>query len=783
MHTAARPLLVRAAGVAALLWAAAAPAFGQRQALTLATIYDPANRVNFSGSPAPTIAWIDATHYAQAVDGDTGVTWKKIEAPTGAETSLFDAAKMAAALGALPGVTSAEAHSAAVSHTLVFDRTYSAVVVGLSDNLYVYRFGDSRAIKLTSAAGPTEQASFSPDGRLVAFVRAHNLYVADANAGGEKALTTDGGPRILNGVLDWVYEEEIYGRGEKRAYWWSPDSKQIAFLHLDDRPVPTFTVVDYIPYDPDVERWDYPKAGEPNPIARLGVSSVAGGPPVWMDTSMYPDADRLIVRVSWMPDSRQVIYAVQNRIQSWLALDVADARSSFAHTLMKETSKFWIGADEVTPPLWLHDGSFLWLSDRSGFRHVYHYRADGTLIGQITRGGWEVRSLFGVDEAQGWIYFSSTERSPIGRDIYRVRIDGTKLLRLSAAEGSHSAEFSPTFLYFTDTWSDVLTPPQTRLHKSDGTDLRVIAANKVPALHGYLISKPEFLQVRTRDGFVMEAMMIKPPHFDPSRRYPVYQFAYGGPHIQTVMNQWGGSQFMFHQLLAQQGVIVWMCDNRTASGKGSQSEWPLFRNFGELELKDIEDGVAWLKQQPWVDGRRIGIHGWSYGGYLTSYALTHSQSFVMGIAGGTVADWRDYDSIYTERYMGLPDQNPDGYRRSSPRFAAADLHGALLLIHGTIDDNVHLSNTLQFAYELQKAQKPFQLMLYPKSRHGIIDPALVWHFRQMMLDFVLEHLQPDRGERQGSRAPNANREERTEVSSLVDLSADAGRRRRGLFLQ
>jgi dipeptidyl-peptidase-4 len=312
--------------------------------------------------------------------------------------------------------------------------------------------------------------------------------------------------------------------------------------------------------------------------------------------------------------------------------------------------------------------------------------------------------------------------------------------RLSAAEGTHTATFSPSMAYYVDTWSDVATPPQTRLHTADGSELRVMQPNKVAALAEYRLSKPEFLQVKARDGFVMEAMMIKPPDFDPSRRYPVYQFTYGGPHAQQVRNAWGGSQYMYHQLLAQQGIIVWICDNRTASGKGSESVWPIFRNAGESELRDIEDGIAWLKEQRYVDGARIGLHGWSYGGYMTSYALTHSRSFVMGIAGGTVADWRDYDSIYTERYMGLPDQNAEGYRKSAPRFAAADLHGALLLIHGSIDDNVHMANTLQFAYELQKAQKPFQLMLYPKSRHGISDPVLVRHLRKTMFDFVVSHL-------------------------------------------
>jgi dipeptidyl-peptidase-4 len=240
----------------------------------------------------------------------------------------------------------------------------------------------------------------------------------------------------------------------------------------------------------------------------------------------------------------------------------------------------------------------------------------------------------------------------------------------------------------------------------------------------------------------MEAMMIKPPNFNPSQRYPVYQFVYGGPHNQQVRNAWA-SENLFLQLLAQQGIVVWECDNRTASGKGIESTWPVYRNFGELELRDIEDGLGWLKNQSYIDGARIGIHGWSYGGFLTSYALTHSSSFAMGIAGGTVSDWRNYDSVYTERFMGLPSANEEGYRNSSPRWAAANLHGALLLIHGLTDDNVHVANTIQLAYELQRAQKPFELMVYPQSRHGIHDPALIKHMRRLMFEFVVKQLKPD----------------------------------------
>jgi dipeptidyl-peptidase-4 len=724
-----RRVLVHHASVAAVFWITVGSiVVAQPKRLTLDDIYDPDKRVNVSGRPAPDIAWIDSRHYAQA--GSRRTEWTKVDAVNGTSTPLFDVARMETAFSGLPGVR----------NTLTFNPSYTAAIVRVQDDLYAYRFDDGRVVRLTDSPGPEELPSFSPDGRFVAFVRGNNLFVSDATTGRESALTKDGAARILNGRLDWVYEEEIYGRGQKRAYWWSPDSSRIAFLRLDDTVVPSFPVVDHIPYEQQLEQWDYPKAGDPNPLVRLGVAQVSGSSATWVDTSKYKPDDHLIVRVGWTPDGQNVVYESQNRTQSQLDLNLADVHHGTSHTIVRETSKFWIASDETSLPLWLKDGSFLWLSDRSGWRHVYHYRSDGALIRQVTNGPWELRTLHGIDQPRGWIYFSGTERSPLGDDIYRVKIDGTGLRRLSAGEGTHSAEFNPSFDFYVDSSSSVTTPTQTRLHRSDGTVLRVIDGNEVPALDEYELARPEFLQVRTRDGFVMEAMMLKPPDFDPARRYPVFQFTYGGPHTQQVRDAWGGAQYMFHQLLAQQGIIVWICDNRTASGKGSESVWPLKGTLGELELRDIEDGLSWLKRQPYVDGSRIGISGWSYGGYLTSYALTHSSNFVMGIAGGTVSDWRDYDSVYTERYMGLPEENADGYRRSSPRFAAADLRGALMLVHGTIDDNVHVANTLQFAYELQKAQKEFRLMLYPKSRHGVTDPALVRHMRTTMLDFILEHL-------------------------------------------
>jgi dipeptidyl-peptidase-4 len=698
----------------ALVCLAAAPASAQ-QKLTLDDIYGVTTRVNFSGEPVPAYAWIDDDHYAWPRPAGGGlVDWMSVSAATGATASLCG--------------------SAARPRTLSFDARHASALLKTGDDLSVIRCADGTVTRITTSPGDKDEATLSPDGRTAAFVRDHNLFVVDVPTKRETAVTEDGSATILNGKMDWVYEEEIYGRGTTRAYWWSPDSSRLAFLRLDDTRVSTYITLDDITYDPKVETWRYPRAGDPNPTATLTVVRSNGGGREPVDLSKYSGSDVLIVRVAWSP-SNQLVYEVENRTQSWIDLNVGQKM------LFRETSRYWINAEDQTTPTWLRDGSLLWLSSRSGFPHIYHYSADGSVLNAVTSGRWEVRAIHGVDEQNGWVYFSGTERSPIGDDIYRVKLAGGAIERLSQAAGTHRAEFSQGFAYYIDRSSAVMTPAQARLHRSDGREVRVIHANAVDAFSDYKLSTPEFVQVKTRDGFTMEAMMIKPPDFDPRRKYPVYQFTYGGPHSQQVRNSWT-LDTMYHQLLAEKGVIVWICDNRSASGKGIEATSAVYRHLGDSELRDIEDGVGWLKQQPYVDAARIGIHGWSYGGFMTTYALTHSTSFSMGISGGTVSDWRNYDSVYTERYLGLPQDNADGYRNSSPRFAADNLHGSLLLIHGAIDDNVHVQNTMQLVYELQKANKPFNLMLYPKSRHGVTDPSLVRHLRGVMLDYTLEHLKP-----------------------------------------
>ena len=713
----------------------------QNKLLTIDDIFDPVKKVNFNGT-TPTVRWLkDGKHYLITNEASRRDVprLQKVDAATGQAMPFFDAAKMQAAFAALPGVTAEDARQLANRGNYDLNPAQTAVLINWSNDLFYYEFTSDRPIRLTNNPEEEVGVEFSPDGKMISFVRGNNLYVEELGMQRrERALTTDGSEKILNGRLDWVYQEELYGRGNFGAYWWSPDSTTITFLRFDENPVPEFTVVDHIPYEQRVEVTPYPKAGDPNPIVKLGVVNATGGDIRWVDTFKYQPADLLISRVAWSPDSRKIVYQAQNREQTFLDLNFADARDGKSNNVIHETSKAWVAINE--DPIWLKDGTFIWASERSGWEHLYHYSADGKLLRQITNGNWEVRSIEGVDEANGFIYFTATEHSPIANNGYRINLDGTGLTRITTTEGSHRVDVSPAYNYFIDVWSDLDTPSQVRLYDASGKLVRVISENKVDALRQYKLGAAELLQVKTRDGFVMEAMMIKPPDFDARKKYPVMSFTYSGPHAPQVRNAWGSQTYMFHQLLAQKGYLIWICDNRTASGKGMDATWPVYKNFGELELRDLEDGLAWLKGQPYVDGTRIGMWGWSYGGFMTSYALTHSQSFKMGIAGGTVADWRDYDSIYTERYMQTPQNNPEGYKNSSPVNAAKNLHGKLLLIHGAIDDNVHMANTMQFVYELQKAGKQFQLMLYPKSRHGVTDPLLVKHLRQMMLDFIVENL-------------------------------------------
>ncbi|MEO5858667.1 MAG: S9 family peptidase, partial [Pyrinomonadaceae bacterium] len=733
-------------------------ASAQEKLLTVDEIFspDPAVRVPFGGTTVRVTWTADGRSFRQMQNGRL----VRVTAENGEATPYYDDKRFAAALVEVAKMTEADANRMANSVALQFDKNESAILLSHANDIWHYTVATGTLKRLTDTADEEAEIDFSPDGKWVSYVRENNLYVVEVARGRTKQLTRDGSKNIYNGALVWVYEEELYGRGNKRGYWWSPDSSKIAFLRLDDSKVPPFILPNDTVTDQVIENTPYPQPGDPNPTVRLGVADVlktsfipnAGRIPgigtrlpaavqrigdsvKWANLEAYKPEDLLIARVTWSRDSGGVIYQALNREQTFLDLNRFDL-SGKTERALQETTAAWV--EVYDNPEQLKDGSFIWQSAKNGWRHLYHYDGRGQLIRQLTNGKWEIREFFGVDPDNTWAYFSATKDSHIAVNIYRVKIADGTIERLSQGEGSHSALFNSTFTHYVGGWSDINTPPKQRIYKADGTLVRTINENQVDSLAQYKLGASDFLQVKTRDGFEMEAVMIRPPDFNANKKYPVLIYTYAGPHAPQVRNGWGASRYMWFQMLAQKGYVVWVCDNRSASGKGQESAWPIYKRMGELELRDIEDGVSYLKSLTFIDPERIGMFGWSYGGFMTSYALTHSKSFKMGIAGGTVSDWALYDSIYTERFMLMPQNNRDGYARTSVLNRAKDLHGRLLLIHGMMDDNVHMQNTTKLIFEFQKAGKQFDLMLYPTQRHGVANPAQVHHWYSMMTDYVLK---------------------------------------------
>ncbi len=726
----------RCAPLPALLFAASAAA--QTEPLEISHVYGP-DALEFSPE-LPDIRWLPGgTHYLEG-SGDATRSWMVVEAATGTSRPLHDTDALEAALRDTLALPPEDAAREARPASLVMSPGGDRLLLDLASDFFVWDAGANKLIRLTRGPEIEEIPRFAPDGGRVAFVRDHDLWVVDLE-GAELRLTTGGGPDLLNGKLDWVYQEEIYGRGNFHAHWWSPDGSRIAFLQSDESDVPRFTVVDHLPYHPDLQTYPYPKAGDPNPKVRVGVVPAAGGEIVWMRPLGYGNAETLIVNVSFSPDG-DLWYQVQDRTQTFLDLHRGDPRTGESERVLRENAGRWVNVHG--PPRFLDDGGFLWFSERTGFKHLYRYNAEGVLAGPLTEGRYEVRRLHAVDEEAGVAFASGTHRSSRESDILRIALDGSGVTRLSVEPGTHQGNFPEEgpVTHYVSVFHNLETPQRMTLRGADGALVRELGGGEVPALARFATSPPELLRVPARDGVELEAMMIRPPGFDPEAVYPAWVHVYGGPHAPQVRNGWLGARGMWFQYLAAKGIVVFVVDNRIASGKGVESTWPVHGNFGEQELADLVDAVDWLGARDFVDRARIGVDGWSFGGYMTLVALTRSDRFRAGIAGGSVVDWRDYDSIYTERYMSTPDENPAGYRKSSVRESAADLTGDLLLIHGTMDDNVHMQNTIQFTHDLQKAGKPFELMLYPRSRHGVRDDDLVLHLRQTMAAFILKTITP-----------------------------------------
>lgn len=607
------------------------------------------------------------------------------------------------------------------------------------NSLSWYDLKSEQAKVLLSGKAAIADAKISPDGKWVSFVRDHNLYAVSTSDAKEHALTTGGTEEIRKGELDWVYPEEL---AIGTAYWWAPDASAVAFLEMDERKVTKYPMVDFASYTGEAEDERYPVAGGNNPIVKVYVVAAAGGKARQMDTGT--ETDQYIPRVQWLPDSKRVAIERLNRKQTQLELLFADAATGKSSTVLTDTDQYWINVSDDL--YFFKDGKrFLWSSERSGYRHLYLYDVSGKLMGQVTKGEWEVSKLESVDEAKGVVYFLGTEKSPTERHLYRANLDGSGFARISKEDGFHAFNVSPDDATYTDTFSSAGVPPKQVLRRIDGSSVATLNENNVDELADYKLSPVEFLQVKAHDGMELNAWMIKPPNFDATKKYPVLVYTYGGPGAQIVTNQWTGPTFLWHQLMAQKGFIVFGLDNRGSTGRGHLFEEPIHFRFGAQELSDQRDGAAWLKTQPYVDGEHIGIWGWSYGGHMTLHAMFEATAdFKAGFAGGPVTNWHYYDSIYTERYIGLRQENEKSYKASSPTEKAGQLKGPLLIAHGTGDDNVHFANTLELVDTLIAKGKSVEVMPFPGRGHGVSDPPARILLMKRVTKFFIDNLMPSK---------------------------------------
>jgi dipeptidyl-peptidase-4 len=590
---------------------------------------------------------------------------------------------------------------------------YSGLVYSYEADLYYYDVKANSLRRLTRDPEEEKNPTFSPDGRSVAYTRKNDLYAYDLAVNREVRLTTDGSDTVYNGRASWVYYEEILERASHyKAFWWSPDSRSLAYMRFDDEPVPVFPLFSSDGVHGRLELTRYPEAGDPNPKVRVGIVRAAGGPTVWADFD--GKVDEYLAWPIWLPDSSRLTVQELNRDQNDLKIHSVDPRTGAKVEIYDEQQPTWVEFFESLT--FLKDGSFLLLSDKSGWRQIYRYDRTGKLLGRITRGDWPVTGLALVDEKAQVVYFTAQKDPTTEVHLYRVRLDGTRLERLTRQPGRHEVDVAPGGAYFLDEYSNLEEPSRQDLCRGDGTLLRTIDRSRTPLLDEYALGRREIFSIATKDGWKLPAFWILPPDFDPAKKYPVVFTIYSGPGTTDVSNEFPDLRRFF---LAQEGVIVFAVDHRGSSHFGKKGEALMYRNLGKWEVHDLSAAVRWLWTRPFVDPARIGITGGSYGGYMTCLALTAGADFFThGFASSSVTDWRLYDSVYTERYMDKPSDNPEGYKAGSVQTYADRLKGALYMEHGDMDDNVHMQNSVQLIARLMDAGKDFEFMLYPDQRHG-----------------------------------------------------------------
>ena len=584
-----------------------------------------------------------------------------------------------------------------------------------------------------------QEPTFSPDGTKIAFSRENNLYVYDLQTKATTQITTDGKKNsVINGITDWVYEEEF---AFVRAFDWSADSKKIGYIRFDESEVPEFSMsVFHKDLYPKIETFKYPKAGEKNSVVSLHLYEVASKSNKEVKLGNY--ADFYIPRIKWTNDANVLSVQVLNRHQDNLDLIFVDANSATAKVVMNEKDKAYVDiTDNLT---FLKDNSFIWTSEKDGFNHIYVFDKSGKLKNQVTTGNWEVTGYYGFDEKTNTIFYQSTENGSINRDIYSISLSGKNKKRLSVNTGTNAATFSPNFDLYINSFSSATQPTTYTLNTAkDGKEIQSIVNNDALAtkLKAYNLPSKEFFVLKTAKGNELNAWILKPKDFDPNKKYPVFMYQYSGPGSQQVNNDWNNTDDYWFAMLTQQGYIVACVDGRGTGFKGADFKRVTQKELGKFEVEDQIDAAKVLGNYPYVDKTRIGIFGWSYGGFMSSNCILKGNDvFKMAIAVAPVTNWRFYDSVYTERYMQTPQENPTGYDENSPINHVDKLKGKFLLIHGSGDDNVHVQNSMQMMEALIQANKQFDSQIYPDKNHGIYGGKTRIQLYNKMTNFIKDNL-------------------------------------------
>jgi dipeptidyl-peptidase 4 len=599
--------------------------------------------------------------------------------------------------------------------------------------LWLYDLGSETGLQFTSAPDPSGDPKFSPDGSHVAYTRKHNLYVRPVSGTGEKQLTQDTGDNLLSGDVDWVYAEELAVRSN---YFWSPDSRQIVFLQMDETKVPTYPITDWMPTHPSVDNEKYPKVGDPNPVVKLGVVDADNGTTKWV--KLTGDEDAYIPRFGWVRDG--VIWAeVLNRTEDKMDLYFVDVKSGQSRIVLTETTPgAWIDFEHLEVRFLKSSGRFLWPSWRDGNMHLYLYSfdkqnplaADAKLERQLTQGDFAVLGINGIDEASGTLFYEANKDDPRQRQMFSVKLDGSGTKQLSSGEGMHYSEFTDDAKHYTHMYTGPQIAPSLQLCTVGGPCSDIWKGHDEVAEYG--LRAPTYLELKADDGTVLYGRLLLPPDRTAGGKIPLIIYIYGGPGAQTVTKSVPSA---FDEILARKGFAIFSVDNRGTPGRDRKFQTAIRHEFGAVELKDQLTALdQLLAQYPELDNSRIGIWGWSGGGSMTLYAMTHSGRFKAGVAVAPVTSQVNYDTIYTERYMGLLADDKDGYAMSDVTKEADKLHGALLLVHGTSDDNVHFQNSIEMIDALIKAGKQFRLMIYPNKTHSIAGPEARVHLFTMIAD-------------------------------------------------